>query len=72
MNKTKAIFYYHFYFRNPNSSDSLIVWNNTSTDNPKYLLLNGDKTCMVDGLLNGTRAEFWANLSEIINLKQKL
>jgi len=61
-----------FDFRNPNSSDSNVVWNNTNVDNPKYLSIDGDNTCMVDGLINASSVQFWENIFEIIRLKQKL
>lgn len=59
-------------FRNPNSSDLNLVWNNTNVDNPKYLSIDGDNTCMVDGLINASSVHFWENIFKIIQLKQKL
>lgn len=59
-------------FRNPNSPDLSITWNSTSVNNPNYLSLDGDNTCMVDGLISSSRKIFWDNILEIIQLKQKL
>ncbi|KAL4141630.1 hypothetical protein QTP88_004237 [Uroleucon formosanum] len=57
---------------NPNSSDLNFVWYNTNVDNPKYLSIDGDNTCMVDGLINASSVHFWENIFKIIQLKQKL
>jgi len=61
-----------FYFRNPNSSDLNVNWDRTIVGNPKYLSLDGDDTCMVDGPLNSSSIEFWDKISETVRLKQKL
>ncbi|XP_025406381.1 esterase E4-like isoform X2 [Sipha flava] len=57
---------------NPNSSDLSFIWNNTSTDDPKYLILDGDNTRMVDGLIVSSRTHFWENITKLAQLKQKL
>jgi len=57
---------------NPNSSDLNVVWCKTSLENPKYLSIDGDNTCMIDGLLNSTRVKFWENIIKTVQLKQKL
>lgn len=59
-------------FRNPNSSDLCFTWDSTSLDNPKYLSIDGDNTCLIDGLLNDTSVKFWENISNMVQLKQKL
>ncbi|VVC39815.1 Carboxylesterase type B, conserved site,Carboxylesterase, type B,Carboxylesterase type B [Cinara cedri] len=57
---------------NPNSPDLNVTWNSTSINDPKYLSLDGDNTCMVDELLNSSRMNFWKQILEIVQLKQKL
>lgn len=53
-------------FRNPNSQDLNFEWSNTSAEEPKYLLLDGDNTHMVNGLLNSSRISFWEKISETV------
>ncbi|KAF0751373.1 esterase E4-like isoform X1 [Aphis craccivora] len=57
---------------NPNSSNLNVVWNNSNVDDPKYLSIDGDETCMVDGVINTPSVQFWENIFEITRLKQKL
>lgn len=59
-------------FRNPNSQDLSFEWSNTSAEEPKYLSLDGDNTCMVNELLNSSRVHFWEKISETVKLQQKL
>ncbi|XP_025406472.1 bile salt-activated lipase-like isoform X4 [Sipha flava] len=51
---------------NPNSPDSSVTWNSTSADDPKYLSLDGDNTCMVNELLYSSRVKFWDEISEMV------
>lgn len=62
----------YFLVRNPNSSDLSFVWNNTSIKDPKYLILDGDNTQMVDGLIVSSRMHFWEDITKLAQLKQKL
>lgn len=48
------------------------MWNSTSADDPKYLVLDGDNTHMVDEFINSSSKTFWENISKIVHLKQKL
>lgn len=57
-----SLMYLLFNFSNPNSSDFSFTWNNTSENDPKYLSIDGDDTCMVDGFLYGSRVNLWENL----------
>ncbi|XP_050525280.1 esterase FE4-like [Daktulosphaira vitifoliae] len=47
---------------NPNSADLSVEWTNTSLKNPKYLLLDGSNTSMVEGLLHEDCTLFWDNI----------
>lgn len=68
----KKLFIFFPIFRNPNSSDLSFEWNQTSLEKPKYLSLDGDDTCMVDGILNSSRMHFWENISKMVQSEQKL
>ncbi|XP_026805381.1 esterase FE4-like isoform X2 [Rhopalosiphum maidis] len=57
---------------NPNSQDLSFEWSNTSAEEPKYLSLDGDNTCMVNELLNSSRVHFWEKISETVKSQQKL
>lgn len=59
-------------FRNPNSSDLGFEWIQTSLDKPKYLSIDGDDICMVDGILNSSRVQFWENISKIVQSEQNM
>ncbi|VVC34998.1 Hypothetical protein CINCED_3A008558 [Cinara cedri] len=49
----------------PNSPSGLeFTWTNTTEDVPKYLSIDEDNTRMVDGLLYGSRVNFWEELSK--------
>ncbi|CAI6351175.1 unnamed protein product [Macrosiphum euphorbiae] len=50
----------------PNSSDLSFKWVNTSASDPKYLSIDGDRTRVVEGMINSNRLRFWQEISESV------
>ncbi|CAI6351252.1 unnamed protein product [Macrosiphum euphorbiae] len=50
----------------PNSSDLSFKWVNASASDPKYLSIDGDRTCMADGMINSNRLRLWQEISESV------
>nr|AAS15642.1 carboxylesterase [Aphis gossypii]AAS15644.1 carboxylesterase [Aphis gossypii] len=51
---------------NPNSPDLSFKWINATACDLKYLSIDGDRTCMIQGMMNNKRFRFWKELSESI------
>lgn len=54
-----------FDFSDPNSQDLSFKWTNTSASDLKYLSIDGDRTRMIQGMINPNRLRFWKELSEL-------
>ncbi|KAF0772550.1 esterase FE4 isoform X1 [Aphis craccivora] len=48
----------------PNSPDLSFKWINASSSDLKYLSIDGDRTRMIQGMINNNRFRFWKELSE--------
>lgn len=55
-----------FDFSDPNSPDLSFKWINASANDLKYLSIDGDRTSMIQGMINNNRLRFWKELSESI------